>query len=150
MALKIKEQLGGKALLSDTAYNREMLKLDRELLTQSKMNAKNSPKGKLSKGKRSHTYKTGPKAGKTEYVLSRKMDQSVYLTAGIVSGIGVKIQRHGIFLEFGVSNRHPISGPLREKKRWLSGPIKSTEQKAADVAGNYYGDKIVKQIKFLR
>ena len=175
MAIKIREELGGKALMSDSEYNQKMKDLDGKMAGVARMKAKAMPKGKRSRGKRFHKYgyssrrvetkdpKTGktkkewqheetksgsPKTGKTEYCLGDKINESLYLTAGEVSGVGVGIQRHGAFLEFGVSNKHPISGATRKRNNWLSSTLDVFTPRVADVAAEYMSDKVVRQIQF--
>mgnify|MGYP004448425427 CR=1 FL=1 len=176
MAIKIKEETGGKALRTEKAYNAKMLKIDQDMAGVARGRAQIMPKGKRSRGKTFHRYgfssrkvekedeKTGkkkkvwehketksgsPKTGKTEYCLGDMVQESLYLTAGEVSGVGVGIQRHGVFLEFGVSNGHPVTGKKRAKNDWLSSTLRIFEPRVADVAAEYMADKYVREIKFL-
>lgn len=145
--MKIKEELGGKALMNESTYNEKLKSISVRMVQEAKQETESTmPKGKRSKGKTRHTYQRGPKRGKTEYVLSKKMQPSILLTAGDVSGVGLNIQRHGVFQEFGVSKGHPITGALRKQKKWITHVFDRNTPKIADVVGEYMADKVVRGI----
>jgi len=132
---------GRSALLTDSDYNREMKQWSSEVQRLAKQAASLHVKGKK---KSSRTYKSGPKRGKTERKLKNHIQYSLKTDAGEVTGIGFGFERHGIFLEYGVSRSHGVNAVRRSMSDWLSGTLEKKEKGLVDIVAEYQGDKVIK------
>lgn len=147
-------------VLDKTQYYQKARSWSAMVLGKALFNARKFKKGKGTKNqpKNPHTYHRGIHAGKTEYKLSTKGQNGVYFRASKnemneYAGTGYKIPIHGIFRAWGVGNGQPrVAGKRiyhgrkhikRTTSNWLDDPIDKNAGKLADIAADYYGDKII-------
>ena len=114
-----------------------------------KANASRFVKGKT---KKSHTYKTGKKAGKTENRLRDSIRYTIDSDSGVPESIGFKLPIHGIFREWAVGYGQPrVTGKYiaknsrvkRNMEDWIDKPIEKNTQKLFDLAQEYWGDQVL-------
>ena len=91
--------------------------------------------------RRNRTYQSGPKAGKTERRLRNTVQYSLKASYGDNAAIGFQFERHGIFLEYGVSRGHPKNGIRRSMSDWFSASLDRQEQKLLDIVSEHQADK---------
>ena len=114
----------------------------------------------MSKGKTKspYTYKTGMHAGRTEYKLKDKIGYRLRMKYGDIERVSFNFPLHGIFIEYGVgrgqpgekstkkASSHPKNYIRRKMSDWFDAPLDKNTEKLADIAAEYYGDKILLNI----
>lgn len=155
----ISDRITGTPTTKDQYY-RKARSWSAMVLGKAAHNASRFRKGKGTPGqpKAPHTYRTGIHAGKTEQKLTKKGTGGMFFRASMnrsreYEGTGFKFPVHGIFRAWGVGNGQPrVAGKRvhhgkRHVKRttsdWLDGPIDRNASKLADIAAEYYGDKMI-------
>ena len=102
----------------------------------------------FTKGKhRPHTYRSGKKAGTTEYKLRNKVQFQLKSDAGEVAGVLFQFPVHGIFREYGVGRGAPRSmgnSVRRSMSDWFSGALNRKENKMLDIVAEHQADKVVR------
>jgi hypothetical protein len=109
---------------------------------------------RFSKGKteKTHTYKTGSKAGKTEQKLSDSILYTITKDYNVPESIGFKIPIHGIFREWAVGYGQPrVAGKYvsmnsrvkRSMEDWIDKPIEKNTQKLANLSAEFWGDQVL-------
>lgn len=134
---------GRRGFLTDTEYNREMEEWSREVQKLSKAQAALFTKGK----RRSHTYKNGKKAGKTEGKLRNHIQFQMKSDAGEVAGVAFQFPVHGIFREYGVGRgtpRNMVGHTSRSMSDWLSGSLNKQEDKLLAIVAEHESDKYIR------
>lgn len=154
----ISDSVSGNVTDKDKYY-RKARSWSAMVLGKAAFNAAKFKKGKDTKGQPQapHTYKSGIHAGKTEQKLTKKGTGGMYFKAhkkrdGEYDGTGFKFPIHGIFRAWGVGNGQPrVPGKRvyhgkkhtkRQTSDWLAKPIDKNADKLADIAAEYYGDKV--------
>lgn len=134
---------GRRGLLTDAEYNRKMEAWSREVQKLAKASASAFTKGKH----RPHTYRSGKKAGTTEYKLRNKVQFQLKSDAGEVAGVLFQFPVHGIFREYGVGRGAPRSlgnSVRRSMSDWFSGALNRKENKMLDIVAEHQADKVVR------
>ena len=112
----------------------------------------NTTRFRKGKTKKSHTYKTGKKAGKSEPKLKDSLRYVITQDCGVPDSVGFKVPIHGIFREWAVGYGQPrvagkyVSANSRVKRRmedWIDKPIEKSTHKLFDVAAEFWGDRVV-------
>ena len=144
MAKKIQVQdivTGRRGILTDNDYNRQVTAWGRTVQELSKAQAAAFSRGK----RRSVTYKSGAKKGKTEQKLRRSVGFKLKSNAGEIEGIVFTFARHGIFKEYGVSRGHGIHNHTRRSlSDWFSSSLQRNENRLADLVAQYHGDMYIR------
>lgn len=134
---------GRRGFLTDDEYNRQMEAWSRGVQQLAKAQASAFTKGKH----RPHTYRSGKKAGTTEYKLRNKVQFQLKSDAGEVAGVLFQFPVHGIFREYGVGRGAPRSmgnSVRRSMSDWFSGALNRKENKMLDIVAEHQGDKVVR------
>ena len=112
----------------------------------------NTNRFRKGKKKKTHTYKTGKKAGKTEQKLKDSIHYGIEMDCGIPENVSFKLPIHGIFREWAVGYGQPrVEGkyisPNSKIKRtmddWIDKPIEKNLQKLSKIAAEFYGDQVI-------
>lgn len=100
----------------------------------------------FTKGKRrNRTYKSGKKAGKTEGKLRNHVQFQLKSDSGEVAGVAFQFPVHGIFMEYGVSRGHGVTGHVRRSMSdWISGSIAKQEEKMVEIVAEHQADRVVR------
>lgn len=132
---------GRRSILDESAYNDQMRAWSAEVQRLAKREASAFTKGKR---RASRTYRSGPKAGKTETKLRSNITHRLWSDTGEVAGIGFQFPRHGIFLEYGVSRGHPVGHLRRSISDWLSSTLDRKEDNLVEIVSQYHADRVIK------
>jgi hypothetical protein len=147
-------------VISKEEYKRKAEAWSIKVLLASRDNARKFGKGKGTPGqpKDPHTYKKGKKRGQKEYKLSKQGNNGMFFKmsldkTGEYEGTGFKMPIHGIFRAWGVGNGQPRTpgkrihlgkNPIiRTPSNWFDENIDKNAEKLADIAAEYYGDKMI-------
>lgn len=133
---------GRRSTLDSTAYNSEMQGWSTKVQQLAKAQASAFRKGK----KRSHTYQSGPKKGKTETILRKHIQYQLKSDSGEVAGVAFQFPVHGIFREYGVGRGTPrsmVGQTSRTMSDWLSGTLQKEEEALASIVAEHHADKVV-------
>ena len=137
-ALRVKDiYTGRRALLDESEYNEQVKRWSAATQQLAKQAASAFHHGK----RRNRTYQSGPKAGKTERRLRNTIQYGLKASYGDIAAIGFQFERHGIFLEYGVSRGHPKSGIRRSMSDWFSASLDRQERKLLDIVSEHQADK---------
>lgn len=99
----------------------------------------------FTKGKkRDHTYKSGPKAGKSEGKLKSHIQFQLKSDAGEVAGVAFQFPVHGIFREYGVGRKSPHGHVSRSMSDWLSGALQKKEGDMVAIVAEHHADKVIR------
>jgi len=101
----------------------------------------------FDKGKeKPHTYLTNTKwhkEGEVETKLNKSLSYTVKKIADVPDSVRYKFPRHGIFRAYGVGRGRGIaSGNKISEANWFDEPVSQNIEKLADIAAEYYGDKV--------
>ncbi len=134
---------GHRGVLTDSEYNRQMEQWSRTVQQLAKLQASAFHKGK----KKSHTYKSGPKKGKTEPILRNHIQYQMKSDSGEVAGVAFQFPVHGIFREYGVGNGTPraaVGHTARSMSDWLSGTLQRQESSLVDIVAEQQAGKVIR------
>lgn len=134
---------GRRSILDDSQYNNQIRSWSAEVQRLAKREASAFTKGKR---RASRTYRSGPKAGKTETKLRSNITHRLWTNAGEVAGIGFQFPRHGIFLEYGVSRGHPVGHLRRSISDWLSSTLDRKEDNLVEIVAEHDANKVISMI----
>lgn len=140
---------GRRDILTETEYNRQMEAWSSTVQRLAKLQATAFNKGK----KKSHTYKSGKKKGKTEHILRTHIQYQMKSDNGEVAGVAFQFPVHGIFREYGVGNGTPralVGHTARNMSDWLSSSLQKQEQSLLDIVADYEGGKVVRVVAGLK
>lgn len=132
-------------LMSEEQFIAQVRQWADKVRAQARANAAAFPNGK----KKAHTYVKGRYHGQTEYKLSSKVGYVLRKKSGDVERIRFQFPVHGIFRAYGVGNGQPKSGGSsqsyirRSPSDWMSDPLEQNTEALADIAADYYGDKML-------
>ena len=149
--IKITESNTGD-LQSTEGYNAAVKKWGSSFRGMVKRTAGAFSHGKLQqRGETTHTYKRGPKAGKTEGRLVNELKMKYHEEAGEIDIVGLKLARHGIFRELGVGNGTPKRKrgmTRRTASPWLSEPLEMKQGELADIVAEHEADLVLRVFRF--
>lgn len=134
---------GRRGFLDESEYNSQMQNWSVRVQQMAKSEASAFRHGK----KKSHTYMSGPKRGKTEPILRNNIQYELKSDNGEVAGIAFKFPVHGIFREYGVGRgtpRNMVGHTSRTMSDWLSGTLQKQEDSLADIVADQQAGKVVK------
>ena len=134
---------GRRGTLSDSEYNSQMQQWSNQVQQMAKAQASAFRNGK----KKSHTYLSGPKKGKTEPILRNHIQYQMKSDNGEVAGVAFQFPVHGIFREYGVGRGTPrslVGHTSRTMSDWLSGTLQRQESALLDIVAEQQADKVVK------
>lgn len=141
--IQVKDVFSGRrGSLDDSEYNSRMQQWSTKVQQMAKAEAAAFSKGK----KKSHTYVSGPKKGKTEYILRNHIQYQMKSDSGEVAGVAFQFPVHGIFREYGVGRGTPrsmVGHSSRSMSDWLSGTLQRKEQELLDIVSSQQADKVV-------
>ena len=82
-------------------------------------------------GEKITVYEAGDERDEAQFIATTVMKQKTIFNAsyGDIAAIGFQFERHGIFLEYGVSRGHPKNGIRRSMSDWFSASLDRQEQK---------------------
>lgn len=147
--VRITEVSPGGALLDTAGYNAAVRKWGRQFRGMVKRTASGFHDGKLEqRGELTHTYRSGPKAGKEEgrLVDSLKM-QYKQDVGGEIDRVSLRLLRHGIFREYGVGNGTPkskVGMTKRTKSAWVSGPLEQHEGELVEIVAEHGAEMVLR------
>lgn len=136
---------GRRGVLTETEYNRRMAQWSAAVQSLAEARAAAMVKGK----RRSHTYKSGRKAGKTEQRLRGNVRQRIVMSAGEFEGVGFRFPVHGIFREYGVGRGTPrglANMTRRTMSDWLSGALKMKEEELVRTVAEFQGGRVIRAV----
>ena len=139
--MRVREVGGGRGLLTDSEYNRQVQAWGAQATQMAAQAAAAHTKGKR---RATHTYQSGPKRGRTERRLKNHIQYGLQSDLGDVAGVSFSFERHGIFLEYGVSRGHGVNAVRRSMSDWLSGTLKRKEQQLSDIVTQYQSDRVLR------
>lgn len=134
---------GRRDILTDSEFNRQMEQWSQTVQRLAKQQASAFTHGK----KKSHTYKSGKKKGKTEQVLRNHIQFQMKSDAGEVAGVAFQFPVHGIFREYGVGRGTPralVGHTSRSMSDWLSGTLQRQEQSLVDIVAENASGKVIR------
>ena len=134
---------GRRDTLSDSEYNSQMQQWSTKVQQMAKSQAAAFRNGK----KKSHTYLSGPKKGKTEPILRNHIQYQMKSDNGEVAGVAFQFPVHGIFREYGVGRGTPrslVGHTSRTMSDWLSGTLQRQEPALLDIVAEQQADKVVR------
>lgn len=146
-------------LMTEEQYFAQVRQWADKVRAQARANAAAFQKGK----KKAHTYVKGSYHGQTEYKLSSKVGYVLRKRYGDLERVLFKFPVHGIFREYGVGNGQPRHGVAvksgkvasartyikRSMSDWMHNPLEQNVEALADIATEYYGDKMLVEFKRL-
>lgn len=155
----ISDKITGR-VINKEEYRLKAEKWSIRVLFLSRAAAGKFKKGKGTPGqpKNPHRYKSGKKSGQTENKLTKQGKSGIYFRMSTDStdeytGTGFKMPIHGIFRAWGVGNGQPrVAGKrihlgknpiIRTPSNWFDDNIDKEASKLADIAAEYYGDKMI-------
>lgn len=148
--IQVKDVFSGRrGSLDDSEYNSRMQQWSTKVQQMAKAEAAAFSKGK----KRSHTYVSGPKKGKTEYVLRNHIQYQLKSDSGEVAGVAFQFPVHGIFREYGIGRGTPrsmVGHSSRSMSEWISGTLQSKEQELIDIVAEYQSGKVLRTFRSIR
>ena len=117
----------------------------------------NANAARFSKGKQNaRTYKKGLWKENTEEKLNPRVTYKIRKYKGQkLSHVGFDFPLHGIFRTFGVGRGQPAQGSKKQAikvrvKRsmsdWFNDPINKNVEQLAEMAAEYYGDKVLSNV----
>ena len=139
--------------MSDTAtYNAAVKKWGRTFRGMVKKTASQFHKGKMEqRGEETHTYKSGPKAGKEEGRLVQNLSMQYKKDVSAeIDRVSLKLLRHGIFREYGVGNGTPIAKAgmtKRTKSPWISEPLEQHEGELVEIVAEHGAEMVLRAFK---
>ena len=157
---RIETQIQGKIIDSDEFYRKATQWADM-IKSKSLSNAKSFTKGKEKKlvhgkwkGDKKKTWKKHKSIyypdGSIENKIITNFSYKIYEKHGITDSLGFKFPRHGVFRTYGVGNGQSINGKQakrvyvkRTMRDWLDWPIETNIDQLADIASEFYGDKVL-------
>ena len=150
--VRVMETTTGGGTLDTASYNAAVKKWGRQLRGMVKKTASQFHQGKLEqRGEQTHTYKSGPKAGKEEGRLVNNLSMQYKKdVAAEIDRVSLKLLRHGIFREYGVGNGTPIAKAgmtKRTKSPWLSEPLEQKEGELVEIAAEHGAEMVVRAFR---
>lgn len=150
--VRIQEVTTGDAAMTTARYNAAVKKWGRQLRGMVKQTASLFHKGKMEqRGETEHTYKSGPKAGKTEGRLVENLSMQYKKDVGAeIDTVSLKLLRHGVFREYGVGNGTPkgkVGMTRRTKSPWVSEPIEQKEGELVQIAAEHGAEMVVRMFR---
>ena len=140
-ALRVKDVYSGRTVaLEQSEYNTAVRRWAMETQRYARQAASAFSKGKR---KPTHTYQSGPKAGKTEQKVARSIQFKLQADAGDISGIFFHFPLHGVFREYGVGRESPHGHVTRSLSDWLSGTLDRQQERLLALACNHQADKVL-------
>lgn len=150
--VRVMETTTGGGTLDTASYNAAVKKWGRQLRGMVKKTASQFHQGKLEqRGEQTHTYKSGPKAGKEEGRLVNNLTMQYKKdVAAEIDRVSLKLLRHGIFREYGVGNGTPIAKAgmtKRTKSPWLSEPLEQKEGELVEIVAEHGAEMVLRAFK---
>lgn len=141
-ALRVKDVYYGRTVaLEQSEYNTAVRRWAMETQRFARQAASAFSKGKR---KPTHTYQSGPKAGKVEQKLSRSIQFKLQADAGDVSAVFFRFPLHGVFREYGVGSESPHGHVSRSLSDWLSSTLDRQQQKLLEIACEHQAETVLR------